>query len=115
MMVQEERVLTGVKGLDRLTGGGFERNSAVLIAAGGGCGKSIFATQFLNEGISIENETGIYISFEENKDRFYKHMLFFGWDLKKMEEQGRFIFLKYSPERIAKIVREKSKEIENSI
>jgi circadian clock protein KaiC len=115
-MVQEElRVLTGIRGLDKLTGGGFERNSAVLIAGGGGCGKSIFATQFLNEGISVENETGIYISFEENKDRFYKHMLVFGWDLKKMEEQGRFIFLKYSPERIAKIVREKSKEIENSI
>ena len=114
-MFKEERVPTGIKGLDKLTDGGFEKNSAVLVAGGGGGGKSIFATQFLAEGIAHNNETGIYISFEENKDRFFKHMLVFGWDLKKMEDMGRFIFLKYSPERIAKIVKEKSKEIENSI
>ena len=39
----------------------------------------------------------------------------FGWDLNKLESQGRFIFLKYSPERIAKIVKERSKEIEKAI
>ena len=114
-MPKEERITTGIKGLDKLTDGGFEKNSAVLVAGGGGSGKSIFATQFLVEGFLKHNETGIYISFEEVKERFYKHVLVFGWDLKKMEEQGRFIFLKYSPERIAKIVKERSKEIENSI
>lgn len=114
-MFKEEKIPTGIKGLDKLTEGGFERNSAVLVCGGGGSGKSIFATQFLMEGILHHNETGIYISFEEVKERFYKHMFAFGWDLRKLEEQGRFIFLKYSPERIAKIVKEKSKEIENSI
>lgn len=114
-MVKEERVTTGIKGLDKLTEGGFEKNSAVLVAGGGGSGKSIFGTQFLIEGITHHNETGIYISFEEVKERFYKHMLVFGWDLKNLEEHGRFIFLKYSPERIAKIVKERSREIENSI
>ena len=113
-MAKEERVTTGVKGLDLLIEGGFEKGSAVLVAGGGGGGKSIFATQFLHDGIK-KGETGIYISFEEVKDRFYKHMLVFGWDLKKWEEEGRFIFLKYSPERIAKIVKDRSKEIENSI
>ena len=114
-MLKEEKIATGIKGLDRLTDGGFEKNSAVLVQGGGGSGKSIFATQFLIEGITKHNETGIYISFEEVKERFYKHMLVFGWDLRKLEEQGRFIFLKYSPDRIAKIVKERSKEIENSI
>jgi circadian clock protein KaiC len=114
-MFKEEKIATGIRGLDQLTGGGFEKNSAVLVAGSGGSGKSIFGTQFLMEGIKNHNETGIYISFEEVKDRFFKHMLVFGWDLKQVEEQGRFIFLKYSPERIAKIVKERSKEIENSI
>ena len=114
-MSKEERITTGCKGIDTLTNGGFEKNSAVLVAGSGGSGKSIFGTQFLMEGITKHNETGIYISFEEVKDRFFKHVIAFGWDLKKYEEQGRFIFLKYSPERIAKIVRERSKEIENSI
>jgi len=109
------RVSTGVRGLDKLTEGGFEKNSAVLIMGGGGCGKSIFATQFLLDGIINHKETGIYISFEERKQRFYGHMARFNWDLDKIEEQGRFIFLKYSPERIAKIVKERSKEIEHAI
>jgi len=95
MVIKEEKVPTGIKGLDKLIAGGFERGSAVLVAAGGGSGKSIFATQFLVEGMQ-NNETGIYISFEENKDRFYRHMLVFGWDLQKFESEGRFIFLKYS-------------------
>jgi len=114
-MADEPKVSTGVKGIDQLTEGGFERNSAVLIMGGGGCGKSIFATQFLIDGITTKEETGIYISFEERKDKFYKHMSRFGWDLATHESQGRFIFLKYSPERIAKIVKERSKEIENAI
>jgi circadian clock protein KaiC len=114
-MQKEERVSTGIAGLDKLIGGGFEKNSAVLVAAGGGSGKSILGTQFLIDGIQNHQETGIYISFEEVKDRFYKHMEVFGWDLKKVEDQGRFIFLKYTPERISKIVRDRSKEIENSI
>jgi len=114
-MEKIEKVPTGIKGLDALTEGGYEKNSAVLVMGGGGCGKSIFATQFLIEGIINHKETGIYISFEENKDKFYRHMDRFGWDLPKLEEQGRFIFLRYSPERIAKIVKERSKEIENAI
>lgn len=114
-MTKESRVTSGIKGLDKLIEGGFEKSSAVLICGGGGSGKSIFATQFLVEGIKNQNETGIYISFEEVKERFFHHMLVFGWDLKSLEDQGRFIFLKYSPERIAKIVKERNKEIENSI
>ena len=114
-MYKTERIPTGIKGLDKLTEEGFEKNSAVLVMGGGGSGKSIFATQFLMDGILNNKETGIYISFEERKYRFYKHMSRFGWDLNKLEEQGRFIFLKYSPERIARIVKERSKEIENAI
>jgi circadian clock protein KaiC len=114
-MSKAERIPTGIKGLDKLTEGGFEKNSAVLVMGGGGSGKSIFATQFLIEGILEHKGTGIYISFEERKYRFYKHMERFGWDLEKLESQGRFIFLKYSPERIARIVKERSKEIENAI
>lgn len=114
-MSKNERVTTGTRGLDKLTEGGLEKNSAVLVMGGGGSGKSIFATQFLIEGIENHKETGIYISFEERKYRFYRHMSRFGWDLQKLEDQGRFIFLKYSPERIARIVKERSKEIENAI
>ena len=44
-MRKTERIPTGVKGLDKLTESGFEKNSAVLVMGGGGSGKSIFSFQ----------------------------------------------------------------------
>ncbi len=98
------RVASGVPGLDKVIEGGFEKNSAVLISGGGGSGKTIMGLQFLLEGIEKHDETGVYISFEENKEKFYRHMLRFGWDLAALEKRGRFVFIKYSPEKMADMV-----------
>jgi len=68
--------------------------------------------QFLIEGIYKHNETGIYISFEENKEKFFKHMKSFGWDLKKLSDMHKFIFVRYDPKKIADIVKGGGKEIE---
>ena len=99
-----ERVSSGVPDLDDVMEGGFEKNSAVLVSGGGGSGKTIFGMQFLMEGITKFDETGVYISFEENKAKFYKHMLRFGWDLTQLESEGRFVFIEYDPEEMAEIV-----------
>lgn len=99
-----DRIPSGIPGLDEVIEGGFEKNSAVLISGGGGSGKTIFGIQFLLEGIEKFDETGVYISFEENKHKFYKHMMRFGWDLEKLENQGRFVFIRYSPEKMAEMV-----------
>jgi circadian clock protein KaiC len=109
------RVPSGILGLDENIEGGFEKNSAVLLAGGGGSGKTICATQFLLAGISKFNHTGIYISFEERKEKFYLHMKRFGWDLAELEKQGRFIFIKYSPEEMLDIVKNKDRVIEDAI
>jgi KaiC/GvpD/RAD55 family RecA-like ATPase len=99
-----DRIPSGIPGLDEVIEGGFEKNSAVLVSGGGGSGKTIFGIQFLLEGINKFDETGVYISFEENKEKFYKHMMRFGWDLEKLENQGRFVFIRYSPEKMAEMV-----------
>jgi len=106
-----ERIPSGIPDLDDVIGGGFEKNSAVLISGCGGSGKTIFAMQFLLDGINKFDETGVYISFEENKDKFYKHMAQFGWDLEDLQKKGRFVFIKYTPDKIAKIVQEGGKSI----
>lgn len=99
-----DRVSSGISDLDDVMEGGFEKNSAVLVSGGGGSGKTIFGMQFLMEGITKFDETGVYISFEENKAKFYKHMLRFGWDLTQLESEGRFVFIEYDPEEMAEIV-----------
>lgn len=98
------RIPSGVPGLDPVIEGGFEKNSAVLVSGSGGSGKTIFGLQFLLEGIKNFDETGVYISFEESKEKFYKHMLRFGWDLAELERTGRFVFIRYSPEKMAEMV-----------
>jgi len=100
-----ERVPSGVPGLDSEIEGGFVKHSINLVTGSPGAGKTIFATQFLMSGIRA-NEPGLYISFEEKKENFYKYMLQFGWDLEKYEKEGKFMFIRYSPEQVHKLLTE---------
>jgi KaiC/GvpD/RAD55 family RecA-like ATPase len=64
-----ERVTTGIKGLDKLLGGGFGKGFLVEIAGSAGTYKSTFALQFAIEGIR-KKEKVTYISLEEPKESF---------------------------------------------
>jgi circadian clock protein KaiC len=101
---QLKRVTTGISGLDGLIQGGLVKNSINLVAGGAGTGKTIFAIQFLVEGIEKYNEPGIYITFEEKKKKTYEDMMEFGWDLAKLEKEGKFVYLEYSPEQVKKVL-----------
>ena len=63
-----KRISSGISNLDPLIDGGFVKNSVNLVAGGAGCGKSIFAMQFIMEGLK-KKEPGIYITFEEKKKK----------------------------------------------
>ncbi len=110
-----KRVPSGIPGFDDLIEGGFEVNSINLIAGGAGSGKSIIATQFLYNGAVKYDEPGIYISFEEDKNRFFTHMKQFGWDLEKLEEEKKFIYVESTPEQVKKILDEGGGTIDNLI
>jgi len=86
-------VPTGVEGLDELIGGGFPKGRVILVLGGPGTGKTILASQFLYKGISQYGETGIFVSLDESQNHYYSEMLKFGWDFKKAEEEGKFVFI----------------------
>lgn len=88
-----EHMPTGVVGLDELISGGFPRGRVILVLGGPGTGKTIFASQFLYKGISRHGENGIFVSLDEGKNHFCSEMLKFGWDFKKAEEEGKFLFV----------------------
>ena len=64
-----QRVPFGIAELDRLISGGVIKNSINLVAGSAGAGKSIFALQFLVNGIKKYGEPGVYITFEEKKKK----------------------------------------------
>ncbi|MEK6974387.1 MAG: ATPase domain-containing protein [Nanoarchaeota archaeon] len=105
-MIQDDRVATGIDVLDAAIEGGIEKNSVTFVAGSAGSGKSIFSAEFIYNGITKYNEPGLYICFEEKKERFFKHMERFGWDLKKLEKEKKFIFLEYTPEQVKKMIEE---------
>jgi len=108
------RVSSGIKNLDKIIQGGFEKNSTNLLVGGSGSGKSILAMQFLIDGIQ-KGETVMYISFEEKKDDVYANMLEFGWDLAKYESEKKFFFLSYTAEKVKSMLDEGGGDIENIV
>jgi len=112
--VKTLKVSTGIHGLDKLINGGFNKESVNLVVGGSGSGKTIFALQFLVEGLK-KGEPGLLVTFEEKKEDFYKNMLRLGWDLQKYEKAGKFIFLEYSPEKVKSMLQEGGGAIENIV
>lgn len=93
------RVPTGVKGLDKMLGGGLPSGTCILVLGGPGAGKTIFGIQFLCTGAVEHNEAGLYVSFDESPPYLRKNMECFGWNLRKLEKEGKFSILDLSPIR----------------
>jgi len=91
--LNNNRVPTGIDGLDKIIGGGFPKNSLIIIAGNPGTGKTVFSAQFLYRGAVNYGENGVYVSFAENRETFYENMRPFGFDFEKLEEEDKFRFL----------------------
>jgi len=96
----DERCLTGIEGLDELLEGGFPKGRTILVYGSCGTGKTILATQFLYNGASKHNEPGILVTLEQSPDEIKKDMLAFGFDLNKLESEGKLIIIDSSLSRM---------------
>src|SRR3989344_7445312 len=95
------RVSSGIKKLDSTIEGGFKKSSINLVEGGAGTGKSIFAMQFLVNGIK-DGENGVYITFEEEEENLRENMEKFGWNLPELEKQDKLDIISMDPEEIIK-------------
>jgi circadian clock protein KaiC len=103
---QDEKVKTDIPGLDSMTGGGFERKSVIIVSGAAGSGKTILSLQFLYNGATKYNEPGLYVTFEEQKESIFKHMLSFGWDFAQLERDRKMVFLEYPPHEVDRFISE---------
>ncbi|MBT4732160.1 circadian clock protein KaiC, partial [Candidatus Woesearchaeota archaeon] len=86
-MIRNERVGTGISKIDKLISGGFKKNSVNLVVGNAGSGKTTLAMQYLVDGLK-KGEAGIYITFDENKEKLYDDFAEFGWELERFERMG---------------------------
>jgi circadian clock protein KaiC len=82
---------TGISGLDEVTGGGLPRGRPTLICGPAGCGKTLFAMEFLVRGFSQFNEPGVFVAFEETADDLVANVASLGFDLAKAEADGQLV------------------------
>ena len=61
-----EKVPSGIAGLDEITGGGLPAGRTTLVCGGAGCGKTLFAMEFIVKGATGFGEPGVVIAFEES-------------------------------------------------
>lgn len=93
-----ERVKTGIPGLDDMLHGGFLPQSANLVEGAPGTGKTTLGMQFIYNGITLYNEPGLILTFEEFPQQYYRDAASFGWDFKGLEAQGKLKVIMTSPE-----------------
>ena len=77
---------TGIQGLDEITGGGLPKGRPTLVCGNAGCGKTLFAMEFLVRGAMEYNEPGVFMAFEETEDELISNVASLGFDLAKLEE-----------------------------
>lgn len=85
--IVEERVSSGVPGMDKLLGGGLWRGSTTLIAGPTGGGKTTMGLQFVLEGVKL-GEPSLYANFQENPTQIARVLRNLGVDAAEVEKKG---------------------------
>lgn len=73
---------SGIHGLDEIMNGGLPKGRPTLICGGPGCGKTVFALEFLVNGATRFGEPGVFMSFEENGKDLASNAAAMGLDLR---------------------------------
>jgi circadian clock protein KaiC len=88
------KALTGIKGLDEISGGGLPRGRTTIVCGGPGCGKTMLGMEFLIHGAQDFDEPGVLVAFEETPLEMERNVASLGFDVKQLVEH-RKLFLDY--------------------
>ena len=103
-MFKDERITTGMPGLDKLINHGFIKNSVITVSGGPGAGKTVFALQYLIEGIK-NDENVMYISFNLKKKEVFQHIMQFDYGVDLDVIKQRMVIIEYPPSEIEELLK----------
>lgn len=89
---------TGIEGFDDISHDGLPLGRTTLVSGTSGTGKTLFAIQFLYNGIIQYQEPGIFVTFEETPIDIIRNASSFGWDLQALIDKGQLFILDASPD-----------------
>jgi circadian clock protein KaiC len=81
------RITSGNDELDRMCGGGFFRDSIILVSGATGTGKTLTVTQFLQGGVE-KGEKCLLMAFEESREQLFRNARGWGIDFEALERDG---------------------------
>ncbi|MBL0220271.1 MAG: hypothetical protein IPQ07_41180 [Myxococcales bacterium] len=82
-----DRLSTGVTGLDKIMQGGVWAGGATLLEGPTGAGKTTLALQFILEGLK-RGEPGLYVNFQENPTQLARSIESLGWNFEEAQRKG---------------------------
>ncbi|HEX8692233.1 MAG TPA: circadian clock protein KaiC [Longimicrobium sp.] len=94
------RIGSGNRELDEMCGGGFFRDSIILLSGATGTGKTLLTTQFLAAGFAA-GERSLLFAFEESRDQLYRNAAAWGFDFAGMEADGKLRVVNTYPHAMA--------------
>lgn len=91
------RITSGNGELDTMCGGGFFRDSIILVSGATGTGKTLMVTEFVGGGIAA-GDRSLLFAFEESREQLIRNANGWGVDFERLEGEGRLKLVCEYPE-----------------
>ncbi len=91
------RISSGNVEIDSMCGGGFFRDSIVLVSGATGCGKTLMTTEFVAGGVGL-GERCLLLAFEESRHQLSRNAAGWGKDFESYEDSGLLRIIATYPE-----------------
>ena len=85
---------SGIAGFDEITGGGLPTGRPTIVCGGPGCGKTMFAMEFLIRGATEFGEPGVLMTFEETGEEMSRNVESLGFNVQSLVDKKK-LFLDY--------------------
>jgi circadian clock protein KaiC len=91
LSLQLPKARTGIAGFDEITKGGVPQGRPTIVCGGPGCGKTMFAVEFLVRGATQFDEPGVLMTFEETAAEMNKNVKSLGFDLDDLAARKKLV------------------------
>lgn len=88
----QERISTGIEGVDQMLNGGLWRGTSTLLVGAAGSGKTTIGLQFIIDGV-LRGEPGLFLNFQESPRQLARVIRGLGHDPAELQRRG--LHLKY--------------------